>query len=362
MKKTNFYDIHVSHGAKMVDYAGYSMPVQYPGGIMHEHQVVRNKVGIFDVTHMGEFKLTGPDASKFVQYITINDASSLKKWDAQYTAMCYENGTIVDDMLIYNMGEEGWLLVVNASNEQKDWDWINSNTNGFDINLENQSDQIHLLAVQGPKSLEVLNPLTAVDMSVIPFYKFREGLLLDEHALISRTGYTGELGYELYFRNDKETAEKIFNGILEAGKPYGIEPIGLGARDTLRMEKGYALYGNDIDDTTNPIEAGLGWITKVHQGEFIGRSAIMKVLEQKPKRRLVGFVVDADRFVARQGYKVWADGKEIGHVTSGNMSPSLNVPIGMAYVNKDFKDVGTKIEIERKGKFFPATVKKMPLV
>ncbi len=362
MRITDFYDIHIAHKAKMVEYAGYTMPIQYEGGIIHEHKVVREKVGIFDVTHMGEFKVVGPQALDLIQKLTINDAAKLQKWDAQYSAMCYHDGGIVDDLLVYNMGQDGYLMVVNGANVEKDYKWVMENAEGMDVQVMNQTDEIHLLAVQGPKALDTLAPLTSIDMSVIPFYKFREGMMLDEYMLVSRTGYTGELGFELYFRNDKATAERIFNSILDAGKKYGIEPIGLGARDTLRLEKGYPLYGNDIDHTTNPIEAGLGWITKANKGDFNGRDAIVKVMEEKPPRRLVGFVVESEKFIARHGYKVYVDGKEIGHVTSGNLSPSLNVPIGMAYVSSEYKNPGTRIEIERKGKFFPAVIKKMPLL
>lgn len=362
MKKTDFYDIHVANDAKIVSYAGYSMPIHYKGGIIHEHKVVRGKVGIFDVTHMGEFKVVGPQALDLVQKITINDASKLNRWDAQYSAMCYEDGGIIDDLLVYHMGPDGYLLVVNGANMEKDFNWVVKQAEGMDVEVMNQTDEIHLLAIQGPNSLDVLNPLTEIDMSVIPFYKFREGMFCDEYSLVSRTGYTGELGYEIYFRNNKATAERIWNQIIEAGKEYGIEPVGLGARDTLRLEKGYALYGNDIDETTNPIEAGLSWITKLNKGDFIGRDALLKIKEDKPKRRLVGFIVDADKFIARQGYKIYSGDQEIGVVTSGNLSPSLNVPVGMAYVNSEFRDPGTTIEIDRKGKRFSATVKKMPLL
>lgn len=362
MKKTSFYDIHIEHSAKMVDYAGFKMPIQYSKGIIHEHKVVRNTCGVFDVTHMGEFFVSGKDALNFVQKITVNDASKLKIGDAQYSAMCYGDGGIVDDLLVYKINEDEFMLVVNGANVQKDFDWCQKNSVGFDLNLTNESDDYHLLAIQGPKSLEILDQLTETDMKEIPFYRFREGKLLDTDMIISRTGYTGELGFELYFKGDEDNAKRIFKGILENGKDYGIEPVGLGARDTLRMEKGYALYGNDIDETTNPIEAGLGWITKTSKGDFIGSDIIKKVREEKPKRKLVGFVVEAERFIARQGHKVFCDGEEIGVVTSGNMSPSLNIPIGMAYVRSDLKDEGTRIEIERRGKFFPAKVKKMPLL
>jgi len=362
VRPTTFYDMHKKLNAKLVEFAGYEMPIQYPKGILHEHKVVREKVGVFDVTHMGEFKVTGPDALSFVQKVTINDASKLKRGEAQYSAMCYEDGGIVDDLLVYNMGPDGYLLVVNGANIEKDWNWLSQFTTGFHINFTNISEEVNLLAVQGPNSLDTLKGLTQLDITLIPFYKFLEGKMCDEQMLVSRTGYTGELGYELYFRGGKEAAEKVWNMIMEAGQPYGIEAVGLGARDTLRLEKGYPLYGNDIDNTTNPFEAGLGWITKLTKGEFIGREALIKIQEDKPTRRLVGFTVTADKFIARSGYKVFADGKEIGHVTSGNLSPSLNVPIGMCYVEVPYKEAGTKIQIEARGKLFDAEVRKMPLV
>lgn len=362
MLKTDFYENHLELGAKMVDYAGFTMPIQYKKGILHEHKVVREKVGIFDVSHMGEFKITGPDRLAFIQKVTINDASVLKRWDAQYSAMCYQNGGIVDDLLVYNMGPDGYLLVVNGSNIEKNFKWLQENKAGFDVNIDDISDELHLLAVQGPKSLDTLEDLTEIDMSVIPFYKFREGELLGQWMLIARTGYTGELGFELYFRGDKANCYRIWNEILKAGEPYGIEPVGLGSRDTLRLEKGYVLYGNDIDETTNPIEAGLGWITKANKGNFIGKDPIVEMLENKPKRRLVAFQVESERFIARNGYKIFKDGKEIGKVTSGNQSPTLGFPIGMGFVSTEFKQPGTTIEIERKGKFFPAIIKKMPMV
>ncbi|MDC1068750.1 glycine cleavage system aminomethyltransferase GcvT [Candidatus Kapabacteria bacterium] len=362
MKKTNFYDIHEKYQAKLVDYAGFRMPIQYPAGILAEHKIVREACGIFDVTHMGEFFVSGADSLSFIQKITVNDASKLEIGDAQYSAMCYLDGGIVDDLLVYKLTDSDYMLVVNGSNIDKDFDWCKQNSKGFDIELTNQSDDYNLLAVQGPKSLEILNPLSDIDMAEIPFYKFKTGKLLDLDMIISRTGYTGELGFELYFKGDKETALKVLDSLLEAGKENNIALVGLGARDTLRMEKGYALYGNDINETTNPIEAGLGWITKTSKGSFNGFDVIKKVREEKPKRKLVGIVVEADRFIARQGHKIFADGKEIGLITSGNMSPSLNIPIGMGYVSSQYAVPDTRIEIERKGKFFPAIVKKMPLL
>jgi len=362
MKNTRFHKQHTEHNAKMVDFAGYKMPIQYPTGIIAEHNIVRNGVGVFDVSHMGEFKVEGPDALDFVQYVSVNDASKLVRGDAQYSAMLYENGTIVDDMIVYNMGPDGYLMVVNGANVQKNWDWLSTHAKDFDIRFTDITEETNLLAIQGPKSLETLAPLTEINMSVIPFYKFKEGQFLGEPMLISRTGYTGELGFEIYFRGGEEVATRVWDAIFKSGEQYGIAPIGLGARDTLRLEKGFALYGNDIDNTTTPLEAGLGWITKLGKGDFIGRAALQKQKEEGFTRRLVGFVVDADRFIARQGYDIMADGRKIGHVTSGNLSPSLGKPIGMGYVEWEKRQPGTKIEIAARGKTFPAEVKKMPLI
>jgi aminomethyltransferase len=362
MRNTRFHKQHTEHNAKMVDFAGFKMPIQYPTGIIAEHKIVRNGVGVFDVSHMGEFKVEGPDALNFVQHVSVNDASKLLRGDAQYSAMLYENGTIVDDMIVYNMGPDGYLLVVNGANVAKNWEWLSKHKDNFDIKFTDITEETNLLAIQGPKSLETLAPLTEIDMSVIPFYKFKEGSFLGEPMLISRTGYTGELGFEIYFRGGDETATRVWDAIFESGKQFDIAPVGLGARDTLRLEKGFALYGNDIDDTTTPLEAGLGWITKLGKGDFIGRDVLVKQKEEGLKRRLVGFVVDADKFIARQGYDILSGGEKIGRVTSGNLSPSLGKPIGMGYVDWDHREPGTKIEIAARGKTFQAEVKKMPLL
>ncbi len=361
MKKTALNELHKRLGAKMVQFAGYEMPIQYPNGIIHEHKAVREKAGVFDVSHMGEFQLTGKDATEFLSKCTVNNAAKLTPGKAQYTAMCYNDGGIVDDHLIY-CEENGFFIVVNAANIDKDFDWLQKNTEGYDVNLENISDEITLLAIQGPDSLKTLQKLTDVDLSSIKFYNFTTGKLADVDMIISRTGYTGELGFEIYFRGGPETAEHIWNKIFESGEEFGIEPVGLGARDTLRMEKGLCLYGNDIDETTNPIEAGLGWITKLDKGDFNGRDAIAKVKEEGIKRRLVGFIIDAEKFIPRKGYKIFHGSQEIGHVTSGNLSPMLNKPIGLGYVAKDYKAPETKIEIEARGKRFPAEIVKMPFV
>jgi len=364
MKNTQFTEIHKTLGAKMVEFAGYTMPIQYPGGIIHEHQVIRNSVGVFDVSHMGEFEVTGKDALKFLQKITINDVAQLRFGKVQYTAMCYEDGGIIDDLLLYNMGDYSYMMVVNASNIDKDLNWCLKNAEGFDVNIKNVSDDISLLAIQGPNSVKTLQKLTEIDISEesLPFYHFKLGKLTGVDMIISRTGYTGELGFELYFRTLEGEAQKVWDAIFEAGKEFDIEPVGLGCRDTLRLEKGYCLYGNDIDETTNPIEAGLGWITKLNKGDFNGSGIIKKVKEEKPRRKLVGFIATDDKFIPRKSYRISANELEIGYVTSGNLSPTLSKPIGMGYVSKDFATVGSKISIMARGREFSAEVVKIPFV
>lgn len=361
MKKTAFYEIHKKLGAKLVSFAGYEMPIQYPKGIIYEHKLIRSKVGVFDVTHMGEFEVRGKDALAFIQKCTVNDASKLTYGKVQYSAFCYNDGGIVDDLLVYRLGDH-YMLVVNASNIDKDFEWLQKNTEGFDVQLTNISDEISLLAVQGPDSRATIQKITDTDLSDVEFYTFKLGKLAGVDMILSRTGYTGELGFELYFRGSVSEAENVWNAVFEAGAEFGIEPVGLGARDTLRLEKGYCLYGNDIDETTNTIEAGLGWITKTTKGPFNGYETVMKAKEEGISRRLVGFVVNADRFIPRKDYKIFSGDKEIGKVTSGNMSPILEKPIGMGYVAVDYKSPGTQIEIEARGKKFPAEVIKLPFV
>jgi len=362
MKRTRFYQMHLNAGAKMVSFAGYEMPIQYPKGIIHEHNLVRNSVGMFDVSHMGEFEIRGKDALAFVQKITTNDASKLSPGKVQYSAMCYEHGGIVDDLLVYCIEPEYWMLVVNGANIDKDWDWCQKNKDGFDVELYNATDDINLLAVQGPNSRATVQKLTDIDLTPIEYYTFKMGKISGVDAIISRTGYTGELGFELYFRGDTATAEKIWNELIKAGEEFGLEPVGLGCRDTLRLEKGYCLYGNDINENTNPLEAGLGWITKLNKGKFNGSEVLLKVKEEKPKRNLVGFVVKADKFIPRQHYKIFYGDDEIGEVTIGNLSPTFNRPIGMGYVLAAYKEPGTEIEIEARGKRFPAEIVKLPFV
>lgn len=361
MKKTKFNELHKGYDAKMVEFAGYEMPIQYPKGIIHEHKKVRESVGMFDVSHMGEFEVSGKDALNYIQKITLNDASKLQPGKAQYTAMCYNDAGMVDDLLLYMIDENKYMMVVNASNIDKDFAWCEENRGDFDVELKNISDEISLIAVQGPNSIKTLQKITEENLEEIPFYNFKEGKIAGVNAILSRTGYTGEIGFEIYFRGTVDEAEKVWKEIENAGKEFDIEPVGLGSRDTLRLEKGYCLYGNDIDQTTNPIEASLGWITKVDKGDFKGRDIIVKVKEEKPSRKLVGFISDAEKFIPRKGYKIYCNGVECGVVTSGNISPSISKPIGLGYVSFEHRKPGTKIEIEARGKKFLAEVKKLPL-
>ncbi|MFC1724197.1 glycine cleavage system aminomethyltransferase GcvT [candidate division KSB1 bacterium] len=356
IKKTALYGIHEKNGGKMIEFAGYYMPVQYTN-MTDEHKCVRTKAGVFDVSHMGEFTVKGDKALDFVQKVTINDVSKLFYGRVQYSAFCYNDGGIVDDLLVYRM-KDHYLLVVNAANMEKDFKWLQSN-NTEGIELENISDEITQLAVQGPRSIEILQKLTDINLEEVKYYHFLEGVLAGEDMIISRTGYTGEPGFELYFKTD--ISEKIWDEVFKAGEEFGIQPIGLGARDTLRLEKGFCLYGNDISKDTNPIEAGLGWITKVDKGDFIGKSAIMKVKEEGVTRRLKGFISE-ERAIPRHGYRIFRDGEDIGEVTSGTLSPMLSKAVGMGYIKKEFAGEGTKIQIQIRNKFIDAEIVKPPFV
>lgn len=356
IKKTALYDVHVQLGAKMVDFAGFSMPIQY-SGIRAEHRRVRETVGVFDVSHMGEIEVRGANALQMVERLTINNVGQMEVNQAQYTAMCYEDGGIVDDLLVYKYPDK-YLLVVNAANKDKDLEWILKNKlEGCTVT--DTSESITQLAVQGKKAEETLQKLTDTDLSAIKFYWFTEGTLAGAPMLISRTGYTGEPGFELYFEN--QYAKSVWDAVFEAGEEFGIEPIGLAARDSLRMEKKMCLYGNDIDKSTNPLEAGLGWITKLDKGEFIGSEAIRAVKENGPTRRLVAFTLNAPGF-PRKGYKIFVNDVECGEVTSGTVSPMLEKGIGLGYVAKGNTKAGTEIEIEVRNKRIPAQIIKPPFV
>lgn len=358
MKATPLLNKHLALNAKMVEFAGYQMPVLY-AGINEEHDVVRSSVGVFDVSHMGEVLVSGPGASNLVQRITSNDISKLVPGQAQYNCMPNQNGGIVDDLIVYCMGQDDYLLVVNASNIEKDWNWINTQ-NSFGAELKNISDDIALLAVQGPKAMQVLQQLTKIPLGDIRFYHFAKGVMAGvPNVIISATGYTGSGGFELYV--DKGHAEALWDAVFEAGATFGIKPIGLGARDTLRLEMGYCLYGNDIDDTTSPLEAGLGWITKFVEGnDFVNRAALERQKSEGVSRKLVGFEM-IDRGIPRHGYPILdADGNSIGTVTSGTQSPSLRKAIGMGYVSIPYTQPGNEIFIEIRGKGLKALVVKTP--
>lgn len=358
MKKTPFYDIHRKHGAKIVEFAGFEMPIQYEG-IIAEHKKVRNSVGVFDVTHMGEIEISGEAALEFIQKITTNDASKLEEGKVQYSAMCYPDGGIVDDLLVYHCGSY-YMLVVNASNKDKDFNWMLENKLDG-VKIEDKSDEFALLAVQGPDSLKTIQKLTDVDLSEIKYYHFVKGKIAGVDAIISRTGYTGELGFELYFKWDDTIAEEVWNALFDAGKEFGIAPIGLGARDTLRLEMGMCLYGNDIDNTTNPLEAGLGWITKLDKPGFNAKDVLVKLKSDGLKRKLVGFIIQ-DKAFPRHNYEIFANGKKIGFVTSGTYSPILNYSIGMGYVEKEYSAEGSQIDIMIRNKPVKATVTKPPFI
>lgn len=356
MKNTALTPIHIQLGAKMVPFAGYNMPVQYEG-VNAEHETVRNGVGVFDVSHMGEFLLSGPHALDLIQRVTTNDAATLDIGRAQYSCMPNATGGIVDDLIVYRLGEMSYLLVVNASNIEKDWNWIaQHNTEG--AVMENLSDAYSLLAIQGPKAVEAMQSLTSIDLANIKYYHFEVGTFAGiEEVIISATGYTGSGGFEVYCKN--ENAEQLWHKVFEAGAAYGIKPIGLAARDTLRLEMGFCLYGNDINDTTSPIEAGLGWITKFTKN-FTNHEALKAQKEQGVTRKLVGFEL-TERGIPRHDYEIVdTEGNAIGIVTSGTMAPSLGKGIGMGYVATEFAAVGSVIYIKIRNNQVAAHVVKLP--
>lgn len=366
MKNTPLIEKHLALGAKMAPFAGYNMPISYKG-ISEEHKTVRTGVGVFDVSHMGEFIVRGKEALELVQKVTTNDASKLQPGEAQYSCMPNGKGGIVDDLLVYRLemdmtgaGHPSFMLVVNASNMEKDWDWIKQH-NTFDAQMINISEQTALLAVQGPQAAAALQTLTTVDLNSMKYYTFTRGRLAGiDNVLISATGYTGSGGFELYVNADH--AVQLWDALFEVGKAFDMQPIGLGARDTLRLEMGYCLYGNDIDDSTSPLEAGLGWITKLQKGDFVDAEFLKQQKAEGVQRKLVGFEMQ-DRRVPRHDY--WIEdthGNEIGKVTSGTQSPSLGIPIGMGYVPTALAAPGTEIRIVVSGKKLPAKVVKLPFL
>jgi aminomethyltransferase len=355
IKKTAFYDIHQKLGAKIVEFAGYYMPIQYRS-ITEEHKRVRKSVGLFDLSHMGEFVVSGHGGRQFVQHAVTNDLNALDVGQVMYTAMCYPDGGIVDDLLVYNLGDV-FFLVVNASNIDKDFGHLDSLRKSDDVKIENISDQTALLAIQGPDAEKALAKMTDYDLPSLRYYWSAQAEISGVEMLFSRTGYTGEDGFELYFA--PEHAEKLWNAAALAAREFDCEPIGLGARDTLRLEMKYALYGNDIDHSTNPIEAGLGWVVKVDKGDFVGREAIMKTKTDGPRRKNVAFELKEKGF-PRQHYPIMAGGAKVGEVTSGTFSPMLEKGIGAGYVLSEYAKIGTEIGIDVRGKVLSAEIIKPP--
>lgn len=356
LKKVALNEVHVSLGAKMVPFAGYNMPVRYSSDL-DEHHAVRKAVGIFDVSHMGEFLVQGPGALALIQSLTSNDAAKLSDGKVQYSCLPNQDGGIVDDLLVYRFAEEDYMLVVNASNIQKDWDWI-SQHNTAGVSLRNISDETSLFAVQGPLAIAALQPLTSLDLAAMPYYTFARGEFAGvPDVIVSATGYTGSGGFEIYVPNDR--ARQVWDQIMAAGKPHGIKPIGLGARDTLRLEMGYCLYGNDITDTTSPLEAGLGWITKFNK-KFINSESLQRQQQEGVARKLVGFEM-LEQGIPRAHYEILdAAGEMIGEVSSGTQSPSLGKGVGMGYVRTAYSKPGSEVFIKIRNKLLPARVVKLP--
>lgn len=358
LKRTPLYEQHRALGARLVEFGGWDMPVQY-SGIIEEHQAVRTKAGLFDVSHMGEFKVEGRDALAFLQYLVPNDVSRLAVGQALYTQLCRPDGTTIDDLLIYHLAEEQYMLVVNAANIDKDYAWIESHAQKFaNVTLSNQSDTTALIALQGPLATSILQPLADIKLDEIKYYHFAPGQVSGIRCLISRTGYTGEDGFELY--GPSVDAVELWQTLLEAGKPQGLLPAGLGARDTLRLEAAYCLYGHELDDETNPLEAGLGWTVKLKKSsEFIGRGALQQAKEQGLKKRLVGIEL-LERGVPRSGYAIYDGEQRIGVLTSGSHGPTVQKSIGLGFVDPAHTSAGTRVQIEIRGKRVAAQVVALP--
>ena len=357
LKRTPLHQAHVKAGARMVPFGGWDMPVQYTG-IVEEHRTVRSAVGLFDVSHMGEFEVEGPGALAALQHLTTNDVAALHVGQIQYSLLCYPNSTIVDDLTVYRVGDDRYMLTVNAGNIDKDWAWVTEQSRGIkDTRWRNASEGTGLIAVQGPKAEALVGRLADRDVAALGYYRFTRGTVADAPTLISRTGYTGEDGFELYAPADR--TEKLWTELLAAGRADGAAPIGLGARDTLRLEMKYVLYGNDIDETTNALEAGLGWVVKPAKGDFIGREALEKIRAEGVQRKLVGLEM-TERAVARHGYPAQKDGRAVGIVTSGSYGPSVDKYIAMAYVETALAGIGTELAVEIRGQAKAARVVKTP--
>jgi aminomethyltransferase len=356
LKKTPLHDVHLALGAKLVPFAGYEMPVQYPSGITAEHLAVREAAGLFDVSHMGEFVVRGPQALDLVQRVSVNDAAKLAVGQCQYAAMCAEDGGVRDDVVVYRMADH-YMLVVNAARRAQDWAWIAQQAEGLAVSLEARSDRLGLLALQGPRAQEILDPLSDANLDDLKYYHFEDGEVAGCAATISRTGYTGEDGFEL-FVSEKDTVA-VWRGLMERGEGLGLAPCGLGARDSLRLEVGFALYGNDLDETHTPLEGRLGWLVKLDKGEFAGRDVLIRQKEQGVARRLVGIRL-SERGFPRPGYAIVHEGNEVGSVTSGTVSPSLGYGIALGYVPSELADPDTEIGVRIRDRVIPAVVTRLP--
>ena len=356
LARTPLFDLHTAAGARMAPFAGYAMPIQYPAGIRAEHFAVRSAAGLFDVSHMGEFTVRGPQSCDLVQYLTVNDVSKVAVGQAQYSALCKEDGTILDDLLVYRCADR-FILVVNAGNRVRDWNWVTEHGAGFDVDVSDDSDDIALIALQGPASQAILTSLTDMDLDAIGYYRFAEGAVATTEGIVSRTGYTGEDGFELYL--PAAAAVSAWEALVRAGEPHGLAPAGLGSRDSLRLEMGYALYGNDLDEEHTALESGLGWIVKLDAGDFIGRDALAAQKARGVSRRLTGIRCRRRGF-PRRGYPILHDGEEVGTVTSGVASPSLGEGIALGYLPVELARPGTDIGILIRGRTVPARTQRPP--
>lgn len=356
MKRTGLYEQHVALGGRMVPFAGYELPVQYAAGPSAEHQAVRTAAGVFDINHMGQFALRGMDALDFLQFVQVADVAGLAEWEAQYSLLCYEDGTIVDDIFIYRLPDE-WLIVVNAANRQKDFDWLQAHAHGFQMELADASDEMYMLAVQGPKAAAILDRMTDADLAAVPARTALRATLAGVPMLLGRTGYTGEDGFELYL--PPEDAVDFWQALLAEGEADGLLPCGLAARDSLRFEACMSLYGHEIDATTHPFEARLGWVVSLDKPDFLGRNALLKAKLEASPRLLVAFEM-IDRAVAREEYEIAHDGQVVGYVTSGMKSPTLDKFLGMGYVPQGLHRLGTELEILIRGRARKAKVVRRP--
>jgi len=358
LKTTPLHSMHKELGGKLVPFAGWHMPIQFKG-VIQEHQCVRDGVGIFDVSHMGEIEIAGPDAKKLIQYLVTNDIETMQDNQALYTLMCLETGGVVDDLLVHRFSDDHYFLCVNASNSDKDFQWILKNAGDFNASVKNTSQQTAQLAVQGKHSEALVQKLCDTSLSEIEYYHFRKAKIHNFDCIMARTGYTGEDGFEIYI--DSKNAESVYKSLIEEGKPFNLQPIGLGARDTLRLEMGYALYGNELNENCNPLEAGLGWVIKLQKNDFIGQAALKKQKDAGLSRKLVGIRL-LDRGVPRPHYRVLNEGSPIGELTSGTFSPSLNTGIGLCYVSTEYAKPGTKLDVEIRKLNVPAEVVKPPFL